>query len=494
VRKLLLFTPILYLIVLLFQVDLGMVEDLGRHLKMGEIVWSTHQVPNVNLFSWRAENFQIVNHEWLTQVIFYLTFNFFGYSGLLLLKMILVIGAIGIMYLLALKKYPSFWVSIVGIFCIAVFASRFRVRPELVSYLFMALLYFLFDKFSTTRNIRWLYFLPLIMMLWVNMHIFFGLGLFMIGVFMLENYLNTKKFDKKLFAICVISGLGTLLNPSGINGVLLPFTIFQNYNFVVEENHSPFKIFSTTSGFVYTLLMQVYLFEILAVMTIIGSLFILKKKNILYPVNGIVNAILGLRMVRNISLLGIAGFFPLIEIFSGIEKKLGSEGRKKIMRASFVLFAVVFVCFHIKGLFENKIFSFSFRTYAENGSKFFVDNKIDGPIFNNYMIGNHLIFWLYPENHVFVDARPEAYPGNFFDEYNRMLTDGEFFDAQTEKFGINAVVMGVQDDPNIIRPFMLRLIQNPNWVPVYADGNISILVKNSENNKEVISKYGIIPR
>lgn len=469
-----------------------MVEDLGRHLKMGEIVWSTHQVPNVNLFSWRAENFQIVNHEWLTQVIFYLTFNFFGYSGLLLLKMMLVIGAFGIMYLLALKKYSNFWVSIVGFFCIAVFASRFRVRPELVSYLFMALLYFLFDKFYTTRKIRWLYFLPLIMMLWVNMHIFFGLGLFMIGVFMLENYLNTKKFDKKLFVICVISGLGTLLNPSGMHGVLLPFTIFQNYNFVVEENHSPFKIFSTTSGFVYTLLMQVYLFEILAIVTIIGSLFILKKKNIMYPLNGLLNAILGLKMVRNISLLGIAGFFPLVEIFSGIEKKLGTEGRKKIMRASFVLFAIVFVCFHIKGLYDNKIFSFSFRTYAENGSKFFVDNKIDGPIFNNYMIGNHLIFWLYPENQVFVDARPEAYPGDFFNEYNRMLTDGEFFDAQAEKFGINAVVMGVQDDQNIIRPFMLRLIQSPTWVPVFADGRITILLKNSEENKKIISKFQIL--
>ena len=460
---------------------------------MGEITLATHHIPEVNLFSWSAENFSIVNHEWLTQVVFYIVFDFFGYSGLLLLKMLLVIGAFGIMYYLALKKYSLFWVSIVGTFCIAVFASRFRVRPELVSYLFMALFYFLFDKFSTTRNIRWLYFLPPIMMLWVNMHIFFGLGLFMIGIFLLENFLNTKKFDRKLFVICVISGVATFLNPSGIHGVLLPFTIFQNYNFVVEENHSPFEIFSTTSGFVYTLLMQVYLFEILAIVTIIGSLFILKKKNIMYPLNGLVNAILGLKMVRNISLLGIAGFFPLVEIFSGIEKKLGSEGRKKIIRACFVLCVVVFVSFHIKGLYENKIFSFSFRSYAENGSKFFIENKIEGPIFNNYMIGNHLIFWLYPENHVFVDARPEAYPGDFFDEYNSMLVDPLYFDQQAEKYKINAVIMGVQDDSNIIRPFMLHLIQSPNWIPVYADGRVTILVNNNRKNKKIIDAFKISP-
>ena len=122
--------------------------------------------------------------------------------------------------------------------------------------LFMAILYYLFDKFEVTKNIRWLYFLPLIMMLWVNMHIFFGIGLFMIGTLLLEDYLKNKKLDKKLFVICVISGLATLVNPSGIHGALLPFTIFQNYNFVVEENHSPFKIFSTTSGFVYTRKME----------------------------------------------------------------------------------------------------------------------------------------------------------------------------------------------------------------------------------------------
>ena len=88
-------------------------------------------------------------------------------------------------------------------------------------------------------------------------------------------------------------------------------------------------------------------------------------------------------------------------------------------------------------------------------------------------------------------ALAQACPGYFFDEYNRMLVDGEFFDSQAEKFGINTVVMGVQDDPNIIRPFMLRLIQNPRWVPVYADGRITILLKNNEKNKKIVDAFKI---
>lgn len=492
-KKFLCLLPFIYLIILLFQVDLGMIEDLGRHLKMGEVVWKSHSVPSINLFSWRAADFPIVNHEWLTQVLFYLVFSVAGFNGLLILKFLFVTGAFGIMYYLGLKKYSPFWVSVVGIFCVAIFATRFRVRPELVSYLFIAVFYFLFETFHTKRNYKVLFFIPLILALWVNMHIFFAVGLFMIGLFILEDWVINKKLDKKLLLIGLISGFATLLNPAGIHGVLLPFTIFQNYNFVVEENHSPFLIFNTTSGFVYTLLMQVYLFEILALVTIVGSLFILRKKNILHPLNGIFNAVLGLRMVRNISLLGIAGFIPLVQIFSGLEKRLKTSSQKKGVRVLGIGVVLIFVFYHIKGLYQNDIFSFSFRTYAEDGARFFVQNKIEGPIFNNYMIGNHLIFWLYPQNQIFVDARPEAYPGEFFDEYKRMLVDPEFFDEQTKRFGINAVVMGVQDDPVIIRPFMLHLIQGTNWIPVYADGRITILVRNNKKNKEIISKYKIIP-
>lgn len=468
-----------------------MVEDLGRHLKMGETVWNTREVPDTNLFSWRAGDFPIVNHEWLTQVLFYLVFNSSGYPGLLVLKFLLVIAAFGIVYFLALKKYSHFWVSTIGILCIAVFATRFRVRPELISYLFMAVFYLLFEQFNEKKNYKLLFLLPLVMMLWVNMHIFFAIGLFMIGIFVIENYLSNNRLDKRLIAIGVASAIATFINPSGFEGAILPFTIFQNYNFVVEENHSPFKIFNTTSGFVYTLLMQVYLFEVLALITIIGSFFIIKKKNLLYPLNGIFNAALGLRMVRNISLLGVAGLIPLIHVVSSLEGRIKNNSYKKWVRSSVLIAVIFFVFFHLRGLYMHDIFSFSFRTYAEDGARFFVENTIDGPIFNNYMIGNHLIFWLYPQNQVFVDARPEAYPGEFFDEYNRMLSDPLFFDEQAERFGINAVVMGVQDDPNLIRPFMLHLIQSPTWVPVYADGRVTILLRNTEKNQKIISAHKI---
>src|SRR6266550_1249515 len=104
--------PLSYLLLLLFQIDLSMLGDLGRHLKLGEIVVHCLCVPQTNLFSYTNPNFPIVNHEWLAEVIFYLTSVIFGLNGLLILKMILVIITASLVYTVALKKGSLFWVTI----------------------------------------------------------------------------------------------------------------------------------------------------------------------------------------------------------------------------------------------------------------------------------------------------------------------------------------------------------------------------------------------
>src|SRR3989338_8322910 len=45
--------------------------DIGRHIKLGEIIWQTKSIPNTNLFSFTAPDYPFVNHHWLSEVIFY---------------------------------------------------------------------------------------------------------------------------------------------------------------------------------------------------------------------------------------------------------------------------------------------------------------------------------------------------------------------------------------------------------------------------------------
>src|SRR5579872_5950256 len=121
--------PFSFLVLLLFERDLAMVGDLGRHLKLGQIVLQCRCVPQTNLFSYTNPDFPIVNHEWLGEVFFYLVSVWFGVKGLLVFKMFLVLASASILYITALKKGSLFWVTIFSILGAVLFSMRFFVLP-----------------------------------------------------------------------------------------------------------------------------------------------------------------------------------------------------------------------------------------------------------------------------------------------------------------------------------------------------------------------------
>ena len=63
-------------------------QDLGRHLKLGEIIVQQKNIPKTNLFSYTYPDFPFINHHWLSEVIFFITAKSFGLSSLIILKII----------------------------------------------------------------------------------------------------------------------------------------------------------------------------------------------------------------------------------------------------------------------------------------------------------------------------------------------------------------------------------------------------------------------
>lgn len=70
----------------LFRTDLAFDQDLGRHLKLGEIITKTGQVPKTNLFSYTNPDFPFINTHWLFEVIAYLFSQTVGLQVFLVLK------------------------------------------------------------------------------------------------------------------------------------------------------------------------------------------------------------------------------------------------------------------------------------------------------------------------------------------------------------------------------------------------------------------------
>lgn len=483
---------------LLFQKDLAMLGDLGRHLKLGEIVTKCFCVPQTNLFSYTHPNFPIVNHEWLAEVVFYLVSVSAGLSGLLIFKMVLIITAATLIYITALRKGSLFWVIVLAFPFVTLFSMRFFVLPELFSYLFISSFIFLIERYKQTRKLVFLYPLPILELLWVNMHIYFIIGIVVYGFFLLEEIIKKKKINKLLLLNGLLMILAIFINPSFVQGAMLPFTFSKNYGFNVEENNSPFSIFSpssTNGNVAYTLVLQVLTFELLIGVFII-TLFIKRHwRQIFHTGNGLTGAFLGIKYTRCISLFGLLGFISIVRAFTYMEDKLKKsldDSMRNIIKGFVVLGVIIIVAIHIKGLIDYRILSFGFVPSAENAVNFLKENNVQGNIYNNYVIGNYLIYGLYPQKRVFVDARPEAYPASFFNDYWRMMSDENFFENQVKKYNINIVLFNVfYDDPVRIRPLLTRLIQGKEWVPVFADGTVTIFVRDIPVNKTIIEKYKI---
>jgi hypothetical protein len=127
---------------------------------------------------------------------------------------------------------------------------------------------------------------------------------------------------------------------------------------------------------------------------------------------------------------------------------------------------------------------------VQESAKFFVENDVQGPIFNNYDIGSYLIFRLFPSERVFVDNRPEAYSVSFLkDVYRAMQRDEELWKKMEQRFQFNVIYFSRRDRTPWAKPFLVRRMQDASWAPVYADRYALILVKRTEANRELIRRF-----
>ena len=55
--------------------------DMWWHLRTGQIIWTTHTIPLVDVFSYTTHHQSSIPHEWLSQMLIYMAYRFGGYTG-----------------------------------------------------------------------------------------------------------------------------------------------------------------------------------------------------------------------------------------------------------------------------------------------------------------------------------------------------------------------------------------------------------------------------
>src|SRR3989344_3851341 len=216
-------------------------QDLGRHILLGKIIVQTRVIPNTNLLSYTYPDYQFINHHWLSEVVFYGFSQLVGLSGLLLFTSFVATGAFALVAFTSMKKFGIVPTLFVSAFYLPILFERTDLRPEIFSFLFVTLFVTILFQ-NKEQPTRWLYVLIPLLLLWVNMHIYFLIGVLLIGLFLIDEgiaYIQKKSPNKRFFPLLItfcVSLFATLCNPYGLTGALYPFIVLQQYGYAIEEN------------------------------------------------------------------------------------------------------------------------------------------------------------------------------------------------------------------------------------------------------------------
>lgn len=471
------------------------VADLGRHIMNGKIFLEQGFPITTNHYSYTQTNFPATNHHWGAGVIYYWLEQATGFSGLSVLNISLLTLGVLCFFMVAWKIGGFPLALLTGILSVPLVTDRIEIRPEMFSNFFLGIEFLILYLFKLKKiRLKHLIVLPVIQLVWVNVHIFFVMGLFTIGVFMVDYWLeeSSKRRFWQAASVVLVSTVACLINPFHIHGLIEPFTIFEEYGYMVAENQSIFFMQDRFGSFEYLW------FEILFGASAISFIpMLLKKqwKTVFLPlVFWLVFGALSFKMVRNMPIFGMF-FIPVVSLNVSFALKLIPEKKRQLVEVAVVGIAIVLLLVSF-----NKP-EFPWYPYKQNtglgllpgslrAAGFFQQLNSKGKIFNNYDIGGYLIYNLFPKRKVFVDNRPEAYSVKFFKEvYNPMQEHEDVWKRIDERYRFNSIFFYRHDMTPHAQPFLLRRLDDPNWAPVYVDDFCIIFLRRDGTDQRLIEQY-----
>src|SRR5262249_4653576 len=184
----------------------------------------TGRMPDHNLFSWTNPTYPIVCYQWLYQVV---VARLFQIGGLTLIGSIVSLAS----GLLVLYLLPVIWVRqgipLAVAYWVLTWGSLvqfFQTRPQHLSNFLIVIFILLLESYRQSGRRKLLVPLPMLMLIWVNWHSFFSLGLLSIAVYCLVAGASRKTSPGRLPPLLLTLGaslLAVLINPYGMK--LIPY-------------------------------------------------------------------------------------------------------------------------------------------------------------------------------------------------------------------------------------------------------------------------------
>ena len=480
-------------------------SDMWWHLRAGQETVQTGRPMLADNLSTTRFGAAWINHSWLSEVGMYLLYRWGGSLAIGAITAMLAVLSMLLLYFTL--EGPALLRAFLLILGAMVAAVVWAPRPELVSLVLMALVGYLLYCYKW-KGVDRLWLLPLVFILWANLHGGYPLGFMLIGCMVageLVNYLlgpgggdrvlNRKQVLRLMFW-GGISAVALVINANGLNIYLIPFQtvgVKVLQNFVAEWASPDF----------HQLFQQPFIWLMLALLASIG----LSGKRL----DG--TDLLGISLFTYLTLVARRNYGPFalvavpvlsrhlwaaLQAWYQREPVIGWRNRLGLDRlatgettdapvksASFApirpavqkainLALVAFVAFAAIGklyVTSNPILVDSYlnSSYPVKAIDWIRTERPAGPMLNEYNWGGYLI-WFLREYPVFVDGRTDLYGDEVLGQWITVIQAGKGWQAILDKWKIKLILI----EPG--RPLAVAL-PLAGWKLAYQDDQALIFTR-----------------
>jgi hypothetical protein len=466
--------------------------DTWWHLRSGQYIIENRIIPTIDPFSHTRAGQLWIDHGWLSQIFWYVLYAAGGWAAVALILAALVTVAFWFTWQ---QIEGNVFVGAASMVLGAIVSSVvWTARPQIISFVLTAVIAYLLHRFKR-HNGRLLPWLPIIMLLWVNIHGGFAIGFMLMLAYLVGeavNNITVHKDDpvvtwsglKHLIVVIVISLAVVVINPHTWRMWLYPFQTvgISALRDFIQEWQSPNFHLPYVQPFVLMLLLVVAAlaragrradWTDLALVAMWTSWALFAARNI---------AIFGLVVTPILARYADLAWtgqwqtwgYQRVPFSYNPPPASGRTTRNPKLILNWVLLGLVFIAALVKivvPLTPRANLKAEQDGLPYDAVEFLKKDKPAGPLFNSYNWGGYLIFKLWPEYPVYIDGRTDLYDDTFIRRYLDVMVANEGWQQTLNDDGTNLVFI----ESNSTLAKFLR--QDPTWVEVYHDEMAAIFTR-----------------
>lgn len=483
--------------------------DTGWQLSTGRWVLAHHTIFSKDVFSYTA-----TGNPWVyppfSGVLLYMLYRAGGYAALSWLGALACAATVAI----GLRRDRP-WTVVLAILAVPSIAFRTLPRADLfTTILFAVLLRVLWSYREGGKARLWL--LPLILFLWVNLH----LG-FVSGIALLVAYAGAETLDmlfpsrrqrawlrlRHALPWMLAAALATLLNPWGwrIYPALTPLSSkLDSYRYLITEWSS---VRVTPAVFVQVLAWrdpncQFWWLVIAAVILIVVALRRLQFGEAIFLAAAIYVALQHIRLqaVFTVVVVIVGG-----AVMMGRREEAGSADEAQPWKYLWATVAVALAIVTLRtfDLVTNRTYLANGEItrfgagrswwYPEAATNFIRTNHLPANVMGPFNLGGYLLWQLYPDYPDYIDGRVYPFGPQFIHhaaEMESAAIDSPEWQSEADRWKINTVILSTARYAGLNFPLQADCVAEK-WKPVYLDDVAMVLVRNSPENQGIVQKFAL---